>query len=164
MSAWIFPTTADAGMRVYAPDFPSLLVEGALGIQAYLLAPAAEPFIQRRPRHSGEWRVRSKHSPHDHAMLFVTWLEEILYRNEVHQQWLTEAHVRVENNANGLEIVGQISWIDSTDIEREIEIKAVTTHELTVTEAASGEQVSGGHESVPDFLGPGWYANVVFDI
>jgi SHS2 domain-containing protein len=97
-------------------------------------------------------------------MLFVAWLDEILYRNEVHQQWLTEAHLRIEESIEGLEIVAQISWVNGSEIEREIEIKAVTTHELQVSQVDAGQTVPGGHEDVPDFVGPGWYANVVFDI
>jgi SHS2 domain-containing protein len=164
VSAWIFPTTADAGMRVYAPDFPTLLIDAALGVQSYLMAPTAAKLHQQLPRHTGEWRVRSLHSPHEHAMLFLAWLDEVLYKNEVHQQWLTDAHVRVEATPEGLEAVAQVSWIMANDLEREIEIKALTTHEMRVAELQTGETLSGGHEDVPDFVGPGWYANIVFDI
>ena len=38
MSAWLWPTTADIGMRVFAKDFPSLLAEAGLGMQAYLMS------------------------------------------------------------------------------------------------------------------------------
>ena len=164
MSAWVFPTTADAGMRVYAPNLSTLMVDAALGVQSYLISTSAVSRIQELPRHTGEWRVRAEHSRHDSTMLFVAWLDEILYRNEVHQQWLTEAHLRIEESIEGLEIVAQISWVNGSEIEREIEIKAVTTHELQVSQVDAGQTVPGGHEDVPDFVGPGWYANVVFDI
>jgi SHS2 domain-containing protein len=49
-------------------------------------------------------------------------------------------------------------------IEREIEIKAVTTHGLVVSEVKDGETVVSSWEDVPEFTGPGWYADVVFDI
>ncbi len=164
MSAWVFPTTADAGMRIYAPNLSTLMVDAALGVQAYLMSPSAELRIQQLLRQTGEWRVRANHSPHDRTMLFVAWLDEILYRNEVHQQWLTEVHLRVEESKEGLEIIAQVSWVDGSQIEREIEIKAVTTHELQVGEVEPGKTIMGGHEDVPDFVGPGWIANVVFDI
>ncbi|MDA0926084.1 MAG: hypothetical protein O3C36_05535, partial [archaeon] len=62
MSAWVFPTTADAGMRIYAPNLSTLMVDAALGVQAYLMSPSAELRIQQLLRQTGEWRVRANHS------------------------------------------------------------------------------------------------------
>ena len=49
-------------------------------------------------------------------------------------------------------------------LEREIEIKAVTSHELQFTELSNDEEVLSQWEQVPDFQGPGWFCDVVFDI
>ena len=38
MSAWLWPTTADVGMRVFAKNYASLLAEAAMGMQTYLLS------------------------------------------------------------------------------------------------------------------------------
>ena len=38
MSAWLWPTTADVGMRVFANSLASLLGEAATGVQAYLIS------------------------------------------------------------------------------------------------------------------------------
>ena len=46
----------------------------------------------------------------------------------------------------------------------EIEIKAVTSHEFSFREIATGEIISSEWPEIPTFEGPGWYADVVFDI
>ncbi len=164
MSAWLWPTTADIGMRVFAKDFPSLLTEAASGVQTYLMTEESAQTINHHVRRSGEWRVRSEHDPHDRHFLYLAWLDEILYRAEVKNQWYVDAMVRVENTEEGLVAVAQVSWVDAEAIEREIEVKAVTTHQLIVEEVAAGKEVTSQWDDVPSFEGPGWYADVVFDI
>ena len=114
--------------------------------------------------HTGEWRIQSPHDPNDHAFLFIAWLEEILYKAEVHNQWLVDVQCKVEERQDGLEIVAHVEWVDADSVEREIEIKAVTTHQLTVSEVERGAIIVSDWPDVPTFEGPGWYADVVFDI
>ena len=52
----------------------------------------------------------------------------------------------------------------SEEIEREVEIKAVTSHELQFSELQVNEMAISQWEDVPDFQGPGWFCDVVFDI
>ena len=40
-------------------------------------------------------------------------------------------------------ISGHVSWIDSDLVEREIEVKAITMHELILEEVPEGVTVSG---------------------
>ena len=54
-------------------------------------------------------------------------------------------------------------WVETRDVELEIEVKAITLHDLVVKEVASGEVVKGV-DGVPSFEGPGWMAQVVLDI
>ena len=164
MSAWLWPTTADIGMRVFAKDFPSLFAEAALGVQAYLVSEASAKLINTHVRHTGEWRVRSEHNPNDVHFLYLAWLDEVLYRAEVHGQWYLDAMVKVNHDEDGWMVVAQVSWVDAELVEREIEIKAVTTHNLVVAEVNEGELVASQWEDVPEFQGPGWYADIVFDI
>lgn len=164
MSAWLWPTTADIGMRVFAKDFPSLLTEAAHGVQMYLMSEESARNINSHVRRTGEWRVRSDHDPNDELFLYLAWLDEILYRAEVKNQWYVEAMVRIESDKEGMVAVAHVTWVEAEDIEREIEIKAVTTHQLVVSEVAPGENVPSKWEDVPTFEGPGWYADVVFDI
>lgn len=164
MSFWLFPTTADAGMTVMAPNRAALFQEAAYGVQAYLISERSAKDLNQHVRHNGEWRVRSEHQPNDLAFLYLAWLDEIVYRSEVHGQWLVESHVIVKEDEHGLELVAQVSWVDANQVEREIEIKAVTTHELSIQHVEAGRAVSSRHDGVPEFVGPGWYAQVVFDI
>ena len=91
-------------------------------------------------------------------------IRDRLYRAEVLGQWYVDGQVHVLNQADGLTAVAQVSFVDAAVVEREIEIKAVTTHQLTVSEVEPGEVVQSPWEDVPSFDGPGWYADVVFDI
>ena len=164
MSTWLWPTTADVGMRVFAKNYPSLLAEAAEGMQSYLLSESSARRLNAAVRKTGEWRVRSEHRPEDEEFLFLAWLDELLYRAEVLGQWYVDGQVHVLHQPDGLTAVAQVSYIDAEVVEREIEIKAVTTHQLTVAEVQAGEVVSSTWDDVPSFEGPGWYADVVFDI
>ena len=164
MSSWLWPTTADVGMRVFAKDLPNLLLDAAQGVQAYLVSDASARTINGHLRHTGEWRVTSPHNKHDPSFLFLAWLDEVLYRAEVHNQWFVDGSVRVEATAEGLEVRAHVEWVDAEKIEREIEIKAVTTHNLVVREVREHEEIQSNWVDVPTFEGPGWYADVVFDI
>lgn len=164
MSAWLWPTTADVGMRVFGKNYASLLAEAANGMQTYLLSEASAKNLNGCVRKTGEWRVRSEHRPEDQEFLFLAWLDELLYRAEVLGQWYVDGQVHVLQQPDGLTAVAQVSFVDASLVEREIEIKAVTTHQLTVAEVQQGEVVPSPWEDVPSFDGPGWYADVVFDI
>jgi SHS2 domain-containing protein len=164
VSSWLWPTTADIGLRVFAAQFEGLFVEAAHGVQNYLMSSQSYEAANNEVRHSGEWRVTSQHAPFDPSFLFIAWIEEVLYRNEVHQEWLVDSMVRVEETEHGLVLVAHVQWINGNAIEREIEIKAVTTHELRVAEVGKGETILSKWADVPSFDGPGWYADVVFDI
>jgi SHS2 domain-containing protein len=164
MSAWLWPTTADVGMRVFAKNYASLLAEAAVGMQTYLLSETSAMNLNAFVRKTGEWRVRSEHRPDDQEFLFLAWLDELLYRAEVLGQWYVDGQVHVLHQPDGLTAVAQVSFVDAALVEREIEIKAVTTHQLTVAEVEPGEVVPSPWEDVPSFDGPGWYADVVFDI
>ncbi|MCH1539923.1 MAG: archease [Candidatus Poseidonia sp.] len=164
MSAWIFPTTADVGLRTFGRDLSSLFIEAAQGMQQYLSSQKGFEEAERSVRHYGQWEVKWSHQPLDHSMLFITWLEEVLYRCEVHNQWFMEGMAKVEEVEDGLRFIAQVTWCDADVVEREVEIKAVTTHELLVSFVQPGDVVTSQWPDVPEFQGPGWYADVVFDI
>lgn len=164
MSAWPWPTTADVAIRAYAASFPSLLTEAALGVQTLLASPQGQEQAPRCVRHYGVWRVQCEHSPRDRSMLLVTWLEEVLYRHEVHNQWFLDGAIKIEDVNGELTVVAQVTWVVADEVERELEIKAVTTHLLAVEEVEAGITVPSPDADVPEFQGPGWYCDVVFDI
>ena len=78
MSAWLWPTTADVGMRVFANSLASLLGEAATGVQAYLISETSARTINAHVRRTGEWRVRPTHRPNDVHCLYLAWLDEVL--------------------------------------------------------------------------------------
>jgi len=164
LSAWPWPTTADVALRVYASSYSNLLIEAALGVQSLLASPRGQQDAPQCLRHYGEWNFNCKHSPKDRSMLLVTWLEEILYRQEVHNQWFLDGAIKIEEHDAELTAVAQVTWVDADEVERELEIKAVTTHRLAVEEVQEGVTIPPPDSDVPEFQGPGWYCDVIFDI
>jgi SHS2 domain-containing protein len=86
-------------------------------------------------------------------------LEEVLYNSYVEDKWLVESELSLDEEY----LRAQVLWVESRDVELEIEVKAVTLHDLVVREVGLGEIVDGV-EGVPSFEGPGWMAQVVLDI
>ena len=90
----------------------------------------------------------------------VKFLEEVLYRGSIENQWLVDLVVKVDEDS----IAAQVSWVDSEQVEREIEVKAITLHELILREINDKEIIAGVDPNIPTFEGPGWMAQVVLDI
>ena len=128
MSAWPRPTTADIGLRAFAASPSRLISEATLGMQEILLSPNAQKSINQHVRHTSQWQISSpvtdgvKHWD----LLLVQWLEEVLYRSEIHQQWLVDCQISAVWGETDVMLSAQVSWVDSDRVEREIEIKAVT--------------------------------------
>ena len=49
-------------------------------------------------------------------------------------------------------------------MEREIEVKAITMHELILEEILEGAVITELPPEVPDFEGPGWTSQVILDL
>ena len=161
MSSWPRPTTADVGLRSFAISLSRLFEETALGMQNYLLANNIPDDILH---HSAVWTCSIPIHDDAHGLLLVKWLEEILYMDEVEEKWLVDCSVKLEQGTDGIQLQSQVRYISSNEIEKEVEIKAVTRQDLVVKEVAAGETILSQWEEVPSFEGPGWYADVVFDI
>lgn len=166
MSAWPRPTTADIALRAFSSSPSRLFTEAALGMQNILLSDNAKKMINSYVRFSGQWQIKAPRNDGEKQwdLILVQWLEEVLYRSEVHGEWLVDCQLNFQWETNEVVVNAQISWIESENLEREIEIKAVTTHELQFTELKHGEHADSPWEQVPDFQGPGWLCDVVFDI
>ena len=157
MSWWIFPTTADVGIRSFSNTLESIIRETTLGIQEYqLLVPISE--LNSIARQTSTWAVPIIGEDLERGL--VRWLEEVLYRGYGEGQWLVDVSVSVSDDY----ISGHVSWIDSDLADREIEVKAITMHELILEEVPEGVTVSGKVSEVPDFEGPGWTSQVILDI
>ena len=157
MSWWIFPTTADVGIRSFSDTLESIIRETTLGIQEYqLVVPISE--LNSIARHTSTWAIPIIGDDLERGL--VRWLEEVLYRGYGEGHWLVDVSISVSDEY----ISGHVSWIDSDLVEREIEVKAITMHELILEEVPEGVTVSGKVSEVPDFEGPGWTSQVILDI
>ncbi|HIA39919.1 MAG TPA: archease [Candidatus Poseidoniales archaeon] len=159
MSAWPRPTTADIALRAFAASPERLLVEAGQGMQEILSSQTGNFAANQAVRQTGEWLIDSDGETSNDRLL-VLFLEEILYRCEVEGKWFVDGVVML--TPYSLRI--QASWVDADLVEREVEIKAVTRHELCFEQLVGGQTLTSPWQEVPDFEGPGWYCDVVFDI
>jgi len=157
MSWWVMPTTADIGFRAFSDSAKGILRESALALQGIQLSDRGLEYLDGHIRHVAEWSIASGNS--DIERTLVRWLEEVLYNSYVEEKWLVEAEFSLEEDY----LRAQVLWVETRDVELEIEVKAITLHDLVVKEVALGEVVEGV-EGVPSFEGPGWMAQVVLDI
>ena len=151
------PTTADIGFRAFSSNPSDLLREAALALQGIQMSERGAALLNGHLRHVGEWSVTVPTGDLERGL--VRWLEEILYQGSVEDRWLVESDLVIEEDC----LRAQVLWVDARDVELEVEVKAITLHDLAVREVAEGEIVEGV-EGVPSFEGPGWMAQVVLDI
>ena len=165
MSAWTRPTTADIGLRVFSSSLDKLFCETTSGMQNLLLTRESKTNLNSLIRHSSQWNVSlRKNGTSDYEILLMKWLEEVLYRNEVHEEFLSELQIMIVDDDEYLYCNAQVDWVDSKLVEKGVEIKAVTSHELIIEQLKQNEELGSKWEEVPSFVGPGWYCDIVFDI
>lgn len=157
MSWWILPTTADIGIRAFGNSEINAIKEATMGMQDILISDAGRELVNELTRLTGVWSIERREET-DTTM--VSWLEEVLYQTEVEERWLVDVQLMM----NETELRGQVSYVSAEEIEREVEIKAVTRHDLLLSEVKKGECVNGLPPHIPDFFGPGWMAQIIFDI
>ena len=157
MSWWVMPTTADIGFRAFSDSPTGILRESALALQGIQLSDRGVEYLDGHIRHVAEWSMPFGSS--DIERTLVRWLEEVLFNSYVEDKWLVESDFSLEEEY----LRAQVLWVDSRDVELEIEVKAVTLHDLVVRQVGAGEVIDGV-EGVPSFEGPGWMAQVVLDI
>ena len=157
MSWWIMPTTADVGIRAFSSSINGVIREVTLGMQAILLSEFGAKVSSSLVCSSGEWSVKVSNS-NDNTM--VSWLEEVLYQCEIEGRWLVDCQILLGDDS----LDAQVSYVDASKVEREVEIKAVTRHELILKEIYEDNEFEGILPNIPTFQGPGWVAQLIFDI
>jgi SHS2 domain-containing protein len=155
LSYWVRPTTADVGIRAFGKNRNDLLREMTLGMQSILLA--GDQDVNSIQRKVARWEISHEG---DFDIMIVKWLDEVLYRAEVHEEFLLESQPMIRDGI----IEAQVSYVSKDEVELEVEIKAVTTHEFAFREVNAEETIPSDWPEVPSFEGPGWYGDVVFDI
>ena len=161
MSSWLRPTTADVGLRSFATSKARLFEETVAGMQDYLLA---SEIPSEAIHHTSVWTVRIPAHDDANGLLLVKWLEEVLFMDEVEQKWLVDCSIKIEEVEEFQSLEAHVRWIHSDNIEKEVEIKAVTRQDLMVAEVDANQTLESPWLEVPAFEGPGWYSDVVFDI
>ena len=84
--------------------------------------------------------------------------------DEVEQKWLVDCSIKMEEHENVHSLQAHVRWVHSDNVEKEVEIKAVTRQDLMVAEVTANQTLESPWPEVPTFKGPGWYSDVVFDI
>jgi SHS2 domain-containing protein len=158
MSWWILPTTADIGIRAFSNNSLDAIKEVTFGLQSIQISSEVGGDISSLIRHTGQWSVPLIDEDLERGM--VLWLEEVLYRGMTEDKWLVDVSFMISQSS----LDAQVSWVDSNHVVREIEIKAVTMHELILREIKVNEIMPGLDGHIPVFEGPGWVAQVVLDL
>jgi|TARA_B100001142_G_scaffold119405_2_gene121461 SHS2 domain-containing protein len=158
MSWWILPTTADIGIRAFSSNPLDLLREVTFGFQEIQLSDEGNDKITTLNHHTGQWSIPLIDEDLERGL--VLWLEEVLFRGSIEDKWLIDVSFKISD----LAIDAYVSWVDSKLVSREIEIKAVTMHELMFKEMYKNEILNSTEVSIPAFEGPGWVAQVVLDV
>ena len=89
----------------------------------------------------------------------MPYLEEVLYLSEVHNKWIINSKTMVLDN--NVHIV--FTYVNTNNIDRDVEVKAVTRHSLEFREILEDESIDS-IDGVPEMVGPGWFASIVFDL
>ena len=155
MSHWVRPTTADVGIRAFGRNQGDLLRELTVGMQSILLEEGQD--LNALTRNVARWEVSHEGET---DLLVVKWLDEILFRSEVHDEFLIDCQPLIREGM----VEAQVSYVAKSDVSLEVEIKAVTTHEFAFREVSAEETIHSQWPEIPSFNGPGWFADVVFDI
>ena len=88
MSYWVRPTTADVGIRAFGKNRNDLLREMTLGMQSILLAGNQD--VNSIQRKVARWEISHEG---DFDIMIVKWLDEVIYRAEVHEEFLSLIHI-----------------------------------------------------------------------
>jgi SHS2 domain-containing protein len=119
--------TADTAIRVWAPDLPMLFVEAAKGMNSLTGARLAQT---DRISHSISLEAQEVES------LLVIFLEEILFLCESNGLGFDEFSIEIKEGFS------LSAYIQGAKIfEKQKEIKAVTFHNMEITETDSGFEV-----------------------
>lgn len=163
VSHWQLSATADIAIRAFANSQANLFKEVTLGMQNITLSEAGARQITGLIRATAQWSVQMNNCQ-QLDLLLVKWLDEVLFMAEVEGKFLVDLQPMLSTKENSALFRAQVSYVDTEKIERGIEIKAVTSHDLQFKQVLEGELITSEDIEIPTFEGPGWHADVLFDI
>lgn len=141
----IIPHTADLKLRVYGADLPMLFKNALIGMFQALkpIASSCEYHDDRLVCNTlpilRDMQVKSP----DQEALLVDFLSQALYLSDVYNEAYFEVHF---TTLEPTQLMGTLKGVSITGMQ-ESEIKAVTYHDLAITQ----------HEGI-------WQTDIVFDI
>jgi len=141
----IIETTADMGLRIEdTVSWPETIEHAIHGLQTFALI--SESDIQPRPSESIRILRTGSVEIIDFERDLVRILDEIVYRNDVQDEWIVRAEVSMDDVSYTI----SPHVIDASDLVRSVEVKAITRHGLCVKQ--------------PDKATGMWYAQVILDL
>ncbi|DAC25463.1 MAG TPA: hypothetical protein D7H85_04655 [Candidatus Poseidoniales archaeon] len=141
----IIETTADMGLRIEdTVSWPETIEHAIHGLQTFALI--SESDIQPRPSESIRILRTGSGEIIDFERDLVRVLDEIVYRNDVQDEWIVRAEVSMDE----LSYTISPHVIDASEVVRSVEVKAITRHGLCV--------------NPPDEATGMWYAQVILDL
>jgi SHS2 domain-containing protein len=132
----VFEHTADLGLRVRAPDLPTLFAEAAKALFSLIV-----DLGEVRPQRHETFRIEGR----DRDYLLFDWLNELLFTFETKHLVLADFHVQLHDGGLIAEAEGEL--LDPQRHRLDHEVKAITYHGLVVREDEDG-----------------WLAEVIVDI
>lgn len=118
--------TADAALRIFGADLPALFANAALGLFSLMFDPMPAGGV------AGEGKLQL--TARDREALLRLWLQELLFRFEVHGEVPTEVCFDDLTDSTLRATVKHVRF-DPESMEVLRQIKAVTYHDLTLTQA-----------------------------
>ena len=97
MSWWILPTTADIGIRAFSSTAEGVITECVFGLQSIQLEDKSSESLNHLTRFNGVWTVGIKNNDLERGL--VKFLEEILYRGSVENQWLVDLAIKINEES-----------------------------------------------------------------
>ena len=163
MSHWQLSATADIGIRAFSNNQANLFRDVTIGMQNIILSEKGSNEVQGLIRTTAEWSVQIENCDQI-ELLLLKWLDEVLFKSEVEGKFLIDLQPMLNIERSNMLFRAQVSYVESELIEREIEIKAVTSHGLEFKEVQTGELITSDDIDIPTFEGPGWHSDILFDI
>ena len=164
MSFWTLETKADIGICGYANTLENLFREISLGMIHLVISQQQADDINAITRHTAQWNVEIETTFDDYDSLMLSWLEEVLYQIEVKEKFLVDAQFMISRQESCISCNAQVSFVNANEVIRNLEIKAVTSHELIIKELMPREIFRVNDSMIPELTGPAWVGQVIFDI
>ena len=114
----------------------------------------------------GEWNavLETKGGRVDDDVLLLAWLDEVLYQAQTQGRWMLSAEIQLTRDTEHAGVHAMVTYVAADELQRGVEVKAVSSHGLTLSSLEAGEVLPGRGEGMPALQGPAWYADVLLDV